>query len=298
MILPLYVKVLDRCQRSVRSPHALVLLVTAVIALSCVSRSDGADSADSSARFNAIQQQLNKLGARLDTLEKNLGGGAMSGSITNLDARLGAVEAQVSGLQKSVDRPPNPPSAPADQETFHVGPEIFARVQALENQLKHGVTAPFVVRDASGKTILLVDGDDEVGGIVIGDPKGEHVSIGSSTEDGSAVLITKNGAPIVGLVGGKNPALGITAGSHSATIGNSNDTDQAFGMFLYEDNINTAALKLGFGGAGLFTLANAIGNITVDAGTTKKGLGIVRTGPSCCRPVGWLGPPEYLLGRQ
>ena len=301
MILPLDVKALDRCQRRVRSPPALLLLATAVIALSCVSRSNGAD-ADSSARLTAMQQQLNQLGARLDTLEKNLGGGAMSGSITNLDARLGAVEAQVSGLQKSVDRPPNPTSAPADQQTFHVGPEIFARVQALENQLKHGVTAPFVVRDASGKSILQVDGDEEASGILIGDPKGEHVSIGTSTGDGSAlVIMDQKRTPIIGMVGGKDPGIGIEAGTRSATIGTGNTANtgnnQAFGIFLYDNNINTANMTLGKDG-GLFNLADTSGNITVDAGTSKKGRGIVRTGPSCCKPAGLFGPPQYLLGRE
>ena len=222
-------------------------------------------------RLTAIEQELHREKAEVaknDTQE------------TNLEQRLAAIEQQQAKPPKDAARNP---------------------AQSASGNASSRVKAPFVVYDDIGHEVLRVELNSETKAprMVLGNPSGAHVLLAANdTEKISGLQLYVDKDKIaVALRGEKAHAyVGVIPpeGGHSGYLGN---RAGEFGLYLSSGNIESVKLASRDAGEGFLGLADASGEIMVDAGTSPEGVGLVRTGPQCCAPPG-AGPHEYLRGKK
>lgn len=126
--------------------------------------------------------------------------------------------------------------------------------------------------DASGGRVLVVDGKSGLNAVTL-----------STSADGGMVNVY---APE-----GGSPRASLIADGNSGSVNVYNSTGVA-----------AAAMETGVGGSGRLVITDAAGDITVEAGTLPKGIGIVRTGPGGDGPAGVVGgtvrPASSIQGRK
>jgi hypothetical protein len=126
--------------------------------------------------------------------------------------------------------------------------------------------------DANGGRVLVVDGNSGM----------NAVTLSTSAEGGMVNVYAPEG-------GSSRASLIADGNSGSVNVYNST-------------GIAAAAMETGAGGSGRLVITNAAGDITVEAGTLPKGIGIVRTGPGGDGPAGVVGgtvrPASSIQGRK
>jgi hypothetical protein len=71
-----------------------------------------------------------------------------------------------------------------------------------------------------------------------------------------------------------------------------------YGLFLSRGENGSASLTSTSTGAGYLLMANSQGQVVAEGGAKINGVGIFRTGASCCAPPGAVGPHRYIVGKQ
>jgi hypothetical protein len=242
--------------------------------------------------------------------------------------------------KRPADRPPTDAEAVDWGRQLAKSPELLGieiaslqkKISTLQNQLgalerrkTNTVTAPFTVVDQQGKARFRVGiSADQQLTMVLYNDKGE-AGIGMRTNgvESQIALFAKDGDKLLTL-GSHAKGAGLTVaqadGSKFAQI-DSNDglmlsgkdgkalaqvsltgTEGAIDFYNAASGKSVARLRTSEAGSGRFTLADADGTITLDAGTTPSGVGLIKLGPDGNGPAATMGnmglPASKLEGRK
>lgn len=147
----------------------------------------------------------------------------------------------------------------------------------------------FTVTDAgegttTGRVHVGRGGESNYGMWVRGNDGKIAAAIGEAKTGGGVVSVRDpSGRPRADLFGQGGVALYNTSGKEVVTLN------------LRSDNTESGLLQL----RGLFQLFDAAGQTMVEAGTSPKGVGVVRVGPMAkCVPQGDLRVPDCIMGRS
>jgi hypothetical protein len=100
------------------------------------------------------------------------------------------------------------------------------------------------------------------------------------------------------LLADKKSSLKLSSAASNQQTVLGSGADGGYGLFLSRGNVGSASLTSAGSGAGYLSIANSKGAIVAEGGSKPSGIGIFRTGPSCCTPPGAVGPHQYIVGRQ
>jgi hypothetical protein len=238
------------------------------------------------AEINILRQELSVLERRVHELETN-GGNATSpdddAPTKKMEQRLAAIEQANAKL-----------SAEISKEESHAG----------EGSGISHAKAPFVVYDDDGHEIFRVGlgSRSKQPRLTLGNEDGARVIIGASPSKNESwiYLFSDKGddVPVYLRATGETSSLRLTsaASKQETIIGSA--TDGRYGVFLSQGETASVTLTSGKSGAGYLGISNSAGQIVAEGASQPNGVGIFRTGPSCCRPPGAIGPHQYIVGKQ
>jgi len=244
----------------------------------------GVANASPLAEIKILRQELSVLERRVHELETN-GGNATSpdddAPAKKIEQRLAAIEQANAKLSAEISK---------------------EKSQAGEGSEISHAKAPFVVYDDDGHIIFRVElqSATKQPRLTLGNPVGTRVVIGANqASQESAILLfdDKTDDPVY-LLAGKHSSLSLkSADSKQQTIIGSTE-DGRYGLFLSQGESSSVSLTSGKSGAGYLGISNSAGQIVAEGASQPNGVGIFRTGPSCCRPPGAIGPHQYIVGKQ
>jgi hypothetical protein len=261
------------------------------------------------------------------------GSSAAQDQVAVLRQQLVALAGRVRELEKKAEQANN--ISDADPHSRNIEQRLTAvehGQQKLETAQKqdHGpenpgaashVQAPFVVYDDAGHAIFRV----EIGvrskapRVIVGNELGAHAVIGASDEQKASALLLSGEAGsdvAVEIIGGASSHLKVASSkdkrntvitASSLKVSSQSSNLQAllglsgggdFGLFVSRGDIGSVTLSAAGSGAGYLSLSNAKNEIVAEGGSKPNGVGIFRTGPSCCKPPGAVGPHQYIVGRN
>jgi hypothetical protein len=249
-----------------------------------------------------LRQQVIVLSGRVLELEKKADQANNSDDDVQskqIEQRLGAVERAQAKLQEAEKTDASPASN--DGSASHA-------------------KAPFVVYDDQGHAIFRVEVGMKTGmpRMIVGNELSAHAVLGANNNIGSAGLqlygADDNGS--IQLAGGKQTYLkvGTPVDKQSITISpasliaTSKDLAQQallgltaegnYGLFISRGNTGSVVLQTSSTGAGYLSLSNKQNEVVAEGGSKPNGVGIFRTGPSCCKAPGAVGPHQYIVGKE
>jgi hypothetical protein len=243
----------------------------------------------SSQEIQALKARLELLEQRVEDLEEEGSDVIEAGGAEDAEAIAKKVEQRLATLEKNLaerkgDPEPNSKSNDTDED------EPFT------------VRAPFVVRDDEGHTLFRVDVPPDLGGarIVIGNPVGTRLTMIAADDDVTTFTMRDSGNKLrIALQGSGSDAdvTGISVHGQGTAAEFGETSDKRFGLFLYRGDIGSVTLTSRSTGSGYLALTNSSGAIVAEGGSKENGIGIFRTGPSCCLPPGAMGPHQYIVGK-
>lgn len=223
-----------------------------------------------------LRQELTVLTGRVQELEKKAGNAKNNTD----DRRLVAIESTQSTLQAELSG---------------------LKTAQTSNAVGSHVQAPFIVY-ADGKVIFRVGrgGPSNTPEAVLGDEAGSHILLAARNTAAMALFYNpkdKGNTPGLEIVNVDDASyVNLHKGDNRAQLGSVSEGD--FGVELSHGGLIKASLVTRReSSAGKLTLMNAPGDIVVEAGSLLTNVGIVRTGPKCCKPPGAIGPHQYIVGR-
>lgn len=270
-----------------------------------ITASAGKSNSESSSsdQIAILRRQIIVLAGRVLELEKKADQASNSDEDTQskqIEQRLTAVERAQSKLQ-------------SEEKTA-------AKAENTDASVSHA-KAPFVVYDDGGHAIFRVEVGMKTGmpRLIVGDELSAHAVLGANNNIGSAGLQLFGGGDAKGsvqVVGGKQTylqvgsptdkqSIAISAASLKATSKDTGEqallgltTDGNYGLFISRGNTGSVVLQAGSTGAGYLALSNKNNEVVAEGGSKSNGVGIFRTGPSCCIPPGAVGPHQYIVGKE
>jgi hypothetical protein len=259
-------------------------------------------NSSASDQIATLRQQVIMLAGRVLELEKKADQANNSDDDTQskqIEQRLAAVERAQSKLQAAE--------------------KADAKAENADESVLHA-KAPFVVFDDQGHAIFRVEVGIKSGTprIIVGDELSAHAVLGANKNTDSAGLQLFGGEDkgSVEIVGGKQAHLRVGSEMDKQTISispsslraTSKDlaeqailgltTDGNYGLFISRGDNGSVVLETGSTGAGYLSLSNKNNEVVAEGGSKADGVGIFRTGPSCCKPPGAVGPHQYIVGRN
>jgi hypothetical protein len=214
--------------------------------------------------------------------------GAPADSAAAARAKLEAMEAQVAGLERTVDS---------------LGNRISRLEQRASNPLvSSAAVAPFTVVDKAGKPIFTVfEGPGPGRGFKLTTKSGKDVVYGSALEDGGFLKALDARGALQAVAGVHGNFAGFvlreSANVARATLALTNGKPSI--ELSNDDSKVVATMGQGSTGGGVIQLGDAAGNAMVEAGVTTSGVGLVRTLPIGTPGAGLVGMPgTFLIGRH
>jgi hypothetical protein len=180
-----------------------------------------------------------------------------------------------------------------------------------------GKPVVWILADDSGGNLLTQSADGSVSasigalekraGVVLQEQDRDRIDLGRRSNGRYGLQVISPEGHVIAYVGQSAAGSGLamvadTAGTPKAsmflpTIGSGGIAGQV--MVSNAQGKDVAFLATGQGGAGLLQLTDSSGNLMVEAGVTKEGRGVVRTGPGMWNSgVGIVGlAPSFIIGK-
>jgi len=166
------------------------------------------------------------------------------------------------------------------------------------------VTAPFIVRDHEGKTILRVDRPSKGGArLTVGNLVGASVQLGASVEGESVIYMSDAGNKVrlMAQASAQRVSFNTIGRNGRATLGNGDDGNP-FVAIINKSDLSIAELRGMEAQSGRLVIANAAGEKLVVAGVASSGVGVVKTGPGGLGAAAVMGnialPASEIQGRK
>jgi hypothetical protein len=236
-----------------------------------------------------LQARLEFLERRVEDLEEEGSDVIEAGGADDAEAIAKKVEQRLASLEKTVA-----------QRKDETGPNV--KSNDTDDDEPFTVRAPFVVRDDEGHTLFRVDVPPDIGGAraIIGNPVGTRLTLIAADDDVATLTMRDASNKLrIGLSGSGSDkdvtGISVHGKDTVATLGET--PDNRFGLLLYRGDIGSVTLTTRSTGSGYLALTNSSGAIVAEGGSKENGIGIFRTGPSCCLPPGAMGPHQYIVGK-
>jgi hypothetical protein len=235
----------------------LVLLSTALLAMTAHSQGISSPQNPAVASIDSVIVELTRSLAELDKRTQELA--ANDGTVQRLDAVIKKLEQRLAAVE-SAQR-----NQQAQQNT--------AAIQTIR--------APLTVVDDNGEPLLTVKrGSSGSALVTVGNPDGAQIQMAVLTTGDTSILLTDPALKvrIRAQTSGKNALVSTNGEGGYTFLGN--DDGIPLIKILNNSEIPVVELRGMLSGAGGITVSSAAGDIVVQAGVTKKGAGVVKTGPN------------------